>query len=350
MIKDAIDIISKTVSSGNLSIKECVGRPQVYKTNGGNDLFGYSPDNLSKAALYYYDHCSKFEFDSAESILAQMKVTIAVEELIFMFRKAIFKNVSKIEFLHKKKNIGEVVLELYSRFSGQSAETIKSLLDKGLQIYTDNWSLIVEDEDNVTIDQLVNFYNKIPFPIGCFLGETEDKLSIAYRSLPILLARDNNRKRIFDFGGNSGMLTSAIANSVDVDFCMLIEENNNLLEFAKWRDDLFGIEKVLYVKESIIAESSNEFAGKFDMGICTEVLEHVFDVEETVSQISQLLEKGGLLYQTTSFGMYPEPSHLKKNIKFAGHEDELMAKYGLERVNLQFPIPLLASVKVYIKK
>jgi len=348
MKKDAIDIIVKKVNSGFLNIKECVCTPQKYKNTRGIDLFGYSPENLSKAALYYFDHCNKFEFDKAEKILEQIKVSIAIEELIFMLEKAIFGNVNKIDFL-QKKNTDEIILELYSRFSGQAKEEIKKLLDKELEIYTDTWSTVVQDEDNVTIEQLVNFYNKIPFPIGCLLGACErNKLSIAYRALPILLAKDNNRKRIFDFGGNSGMITSAIANNVD--FCMLIEENNNLMEFAKWRDDLFGIKNVLYVKESTISESIHEFSGKFDMGICTEVLEHVFDVEETVSNISQLLEKGGLLYQTTSFGLYPEPSHLKKNIKFAGHEDELMARYGLERINVNFPIPLLSTVKVYIKK
>jgi len=351
MRKDLIDIIMNSIDSGALDIRECLRRPEKHKNTRGNDLFGYSPANLAKASLYYSHYCKKFSFNTAEEIFVQMKVSLAIEELIFIFNKALFSNIHCVDFLNDMMDIEEIIVELYSRFSNKPQKEIQAVLNKKMEIYTNNWNEFVKDEDNVTLEQLGTFYNSIPFPAACYLNDcAKDSLSTAYRALPILLARSNKSKRIFDFGGNSGMITSALANSIDIDYCMLIEENETLLEFAKWRDELFGIKHVLYNRESYISENIDQFRGQFDLGICTEVLEHVYDVEETVSNISKLLQTGGLLYQTTSFGLYPEPSHLKKNIVYAGHEDELMAKYGLERIDIQFPIPLLPTIKVYIKR
>lgn len=197
------------------------------------------------------------------------------------------------------------------------------------------------------------FYNSIPFPIGCYEWSvfTQNNLAIAYRALPILLAENTGCRKVFDFGGNSGYLAAAMTRANDLDECMLIEENQGMLEFARWRDNLCGIKNVTYKKKSEVEIEIDKYSNFFDLGICTEVLEHVYDVEGTVECISRMLRPEGILFLSTSFGLYPESSHLKKNLlHYSGKEEELMAGHGLVKCNnVNLPLPLLGNMGVYIK-
>jgi len=174
-------------------------------------------------------------------------------------------------------------------------------------------------------------------------------LGIAFRALPILLANANECKRVFDFGGNSGETIAAISGSCNnIDKCYLIEENETALNFAKWRDELLEIKNMEYIKESELNANLDSLQESFDFGICTEVLEHVFYVEDTIETISKLLKKGGILYFSASFGQYPAASHLKKNVKYFGKEDYLMSKYNLRKYRSEFTNKFINShVRIY---
>jgi 2-polyprenyl-3-methyl-5-hydroxy-6-metoxy-1,4-benzoquinol methylase len=345
-----LDEIVSQIKSGNLKIFDFLAKPQKYQTMGGQDIFGYPPDEFYKAVLYYTEFTRNLAFDKAEVLLQHMKVTVAIEELALLFNKALFKNIEQISFLQGLTDIKTIITVLYCKFLDQTPAMIKQLLDQKTAIYEKIWLEIVHDEDAVTPEQLGCFYNSLPLPVCCFFTDcVENNLATAYRTLPLLLAKTQNYKRVFDFGGNSGVIISVMANSMEMDECLLIEENELLLNFAKWRDELFGVKKVNYKKEREIAREIDSMAGSYEMGICMDVLEHVFDVEETLTLMAKLLKKDGLLYQSTSFGLYPIPSHLKKNLKYAGQEDGLMANFGFERVGFQTPIPLVNDVKVYRK-
>jgi 2-polyprenyl-3-methyl-5-hydroxy-6-metoxy-1,4-benzoquinol methylase len=339
----------KTIDFNNFKL--LVPEPQKYKTTRGGDLFGYPADELCKAELYYTFFTQNLMFNEAQNILNQIKVSNVIEEFALWFKAALFKNKEQVSFLNGINDVRMIIIELYRRFLNCSQEIVIQSLDKKMDIYGNIWQRIVPDEDQVTPEQIGRFYNSLPFPTGDFFIDcAENNLTIAYRMLPVLLAVKLNLKNVFDFGGNSGLITSVLAGSSTTDNCLLIEENEKLLNFAEWRDHLFGIQNVSYKKESEIIAELDSYKESFDLGICTEVLEHVFFVEETVSHIAALLKNGGLLYQTTSFGLYPEYSHLKKNIRYAGHEDELMANYGLDRINIDFQIPLLPNIRIYKKR
>lgn len=328
-----------------------VEKPQKYKNSRGDDLFGYPPEMLSQAAAYYAFQSANLNFDEAESTLESIRLSLTIEELASIMKRALFKNYQNVYFLRDKKNVNQIILALYREYLNRPESEIRRLLTNWREIYTRRWEEVVPDEDNVSPEQLHEFYNSFPFPVGCFIAESmKSNLSLAFRALPILVARANNCRRAFDFGGSSGMITSAMAGSLELDSCMLIEENEKMLEFAKWRDRLMAVQNVTYKKESEIFKEIAAFEGTFDFGVCTEVLEHTYYVEETVEVIAKLLNKGGLLYLSASFGMYPEPSHLKKNIKYYGKEDALLASFGLERVHLDLPLPLLDNVGIYLKR
>ena len=123
-----------------------------------------------------------------------------------------------------------------------------------------------------------------------------------------------------------------------------------MLEFAAWRDDRAQIKGVTYLRESALCDQLEEHAGAFDVGVCIEVLEHVLDVKGTMARMAKLLRPGGLLFQSASFALYPHLSHLKPNVAYAGHEDELMAEAGFDRVPFELPIPTLANQRVYRRR
>jgi 2-polyprenyl-3-methyl-5-hydroxy-6-metoxy-1,4-benzoquinol methylase len=337
-------------STDQLDIGELLTEPQKYKNSGGGDIFGYPPQELWKAAFYYAFYLDQMEFEKAFEIHQQIVLSINIEQIALAFKQDLFKNLSKIPFLKGKTDLWEIIYKLYSRYSNKSIADVKQLFENKVEIHHNLWKENIPDEDKVTPEQLSRFYNAFPFPVGCFFWTCADSnLAIAYSALPLLLAKSNKCKAVFDYGGNSGLITSAMANSLKLDRCMLIEENKNLLDFAKWRDKLFMIEGITYQKESELINNIDSFKNKFDFGICTEVLEHVYDVEATIINISQLLKSGGLLYQSTSFGL-PEKSHLHKNRKYAGYEDKLMDHYGFNRITPQFSIPLLSDIRLYVKR
>lgn len=346
-MKDILDFVISTVK-----INEYVNKPQKYKTIRGTDQFGYPPEMFARASLYYANYLDNLEFNNASEILNTFQSSLMIEELSLIIKRSLFENFRNVSFLAGKGNISEIMLELYSRFLRKPQDEIKQMLDSSDKVYQQKWEEIVVDEDNVTPEQLELFYNSIAFPIGDLLYYIFDQsnLACAYRALPILLADTRGCKKVFDFGGNSGLLTSAMANTLDLDVCMLIDENKKMLEFAKWRDELFGVKNVTYSRKSEFENKIDKYDNFFDLGVCTEVLEHVYYVEETVENLSRILKKDGLLFISTSFGLYPEPSHLKRNLLYSGKEEELMARHGFVRNNhLNMPIPLLPNMAVYIK-
>ncbi|EGO62295.1 class I SAM-dependent methyltransferase [Acetonema longum] len=350
-MKDILDILMDTVKFNELGgIEECIIEPRKFKNSRGSDLFGYPSKQLYKASIYYDYHIKNSNFEKANEILGQIKIAIIIQELANLYKETFFKHSSNVEFLKDKKSLLDIFIDLASKFFDKREEDIRKLIDNGNKIYADNWSHIVQDEDNVTPEQLYRFYNSFQFPVGSlFPAIVEQDLGLAFRALPILLLNANECKHVFDFGGNSGETLMTIASRCNVRECCLIEENEAALKFAKWRDELFGIPNMSYKKESEISANIREHQGKYDFGICTEVLEHVYYVEETAETVAKLLKKGGILYFSASFGLYPEPSHLKKNIRYSGKEDELMSKFGLKRANIELPLPVLSNSRIYVK-
>ena len=341
------------IITGKLNQNEYMKYPIIKKhtNNSGNALFGIEHDNIVNAILKYMAAIEKMDIDIGNEIIDEMKTTIYIEKLANIYIKAFKKYKACYYNRNESVSIEDIILELYSDFLKESKEIIKKRLETSGDFYKNKWKEIVPNEDDVNEKQLGEFYNALPFPIGAFSPLNLTNLNLAYYALPIIFINSSqNIKKVFDYGGNTGDTLVAINESCDVEECMLVEENQNFIDYAKFRDSKVQRHGMIYKKESELILNIEQYIGFYDFGICTEVLEHVFDVEKTVETLSKLLKKGGVLYVTASFGLYPEASHLKKNVKYAGKEDELMAKYNLQRINISdSPIPLLSNMCFYQK-
>ncbi len=68
-----------------------------------------------------------------------------------------------------------------------------------------------------------------------------------------------------------------------------------------------------------------EYQGKFDIVICSEVLEHIFDIRKAVRNLSKLVKKGGYTLITTPFSYHV---HIEPRKKFLDYHRP--TKYFLE--------------------
>lgn len=334
-----------------LDVTKNILEPEKYKNTQGRDIFGYPSKELYKAAMYYDHYSSTLNFEKAESILEEIHKSVHIEKYAMKFKKALFERIKEIEFLKDEVSLKEIAIKMFSKFLNEDYGVIANIVENSDKVYKETWEKIVEDEDNVTEKQLYEFYNSIKFPVGCmFPNRVDSSLSLAYSAIVMELIDINKSKKVFDFGGNTGEVLSAISKGCDIAECFLIEENETALEFAIWKDETLGVKNMYYLKESDLSYNEHNYFEYFDFGICTEVLEHVYDVEGTVERISKLLRKEGLLFCSASFGLYPTPSHLKKNIKYSGRERELFEKYGFIEVDINPSIPILRNMKLYIKQ
>ncbi len=78
---------------------------------------------------------------------------------------------------------------------------------------------------------------------------------------------------------------------------------------------------------------------RFGAGLSTEVLEHVIDPPAMLRTCFNLLEPGGVMFVTSSFGI-PGPQHLRSNARYAGHEGELMRSVGFVPFTPPKPAPI----------
>lgn len=329
--------------------------PETYKNSGGRPLWGFDEKNLSRAALHYGSHIALGRYDAALQLLPQLRATIEIDALALMLLDLVFPRVLWEKFSpprvagDRRSPLYRLILRLYEQFTGKSADEIEALLENADAHALSHWRRFVTDEDHPTYEQLSKYYNALVFPQGDLLPNlAESRLSVAYRAIPLALGKQTQAKSGFDYGGGSGFTTSAMARAGFRDVC-LIEENQTMLNFARWRDEQCGNANIRYMRETEMVEQLERHRGRYDIGICTEVLEHVIDVEGTIRRLANLMKPGGYLFFSASFGMYPHLSHLKQNVRYAGHEDELMARVGFTPAKINLSIPMLNTTRLYVR-
>ena len=332
---------------------EFLPKAAVIQNSKGRPLYGYDSDNFNKAALHLTAHASRGRYKESMELIENMELALQLEKMRLRFLNLVFprslwdKHYAPISDGQERSALSELLIRLYAAESHRDVSDIVNVLEGANERGQALWDRVVPDEDNPTHEQLSAFYNGRNFPEGdCVPGIIKSTIGTAFRLIPVLIAEKYNLTSVFDYGGGAGLSTAALkANGCDR--ALLIEENRRMLKFAKWRDQEAGIEGVEYVTEGQLCSEIKAHRNRYDFGVCTEVLEHVIDVEETAERMAKLIRPGGYLYQTTSFDLYPHLSHLKPNLRFAGKEDELMAAAGFESVSVELPIPTVNSMRLY---
>jgi 2-polyprenyl-3-methyl-5-hydroxy-6-metoxy-1,4-benzoquinol methylase len=122
----------------------------------------------------------------------------------------------------------------------------------------------------------------------------------------ISLINLTSEKRCLDFG--SGVGTHAIVLLERLNDVSILDVPGPLLDFAIKRIKLRGFNPKVYYHDSILPENI------FDIVICTDVLEHVYDPIAELKKITKSLKPLGLLHLQVSRKIKPSSGHFKSTI------------------------------------
>lgn len=88
--------------------------------------------------------------------------------------------------------------------------------------------------------------------------------------------------------------------------------------------------------EFLATEPTQLVSDSYGLVTCFEVLEHVANPEQLVSDIARVTSPGGYALMTESFSLVgPKyPSHLKENLQYVGQLDRMCLEVGLVRIGL----------------
>jgi len=238
------------------------------------------------------------------------------------------------------------------QFSGESSSVILKNIEQILHKSQMLWKSFVPDEDHVTPEQLDNFYEasgKEKEFYNQYYSATSISLGTALRGFIANIAK-NSGKKVFDFGGGIGQITSSMA-KLGLEEIYIVETDQEKLDFVQWRDKKCGLLGINYIGRKEIDNFLKNHEGTFDFISSCEVLEHVYDPPELMKLLAKMLKPGGQLFITTSFHVYPHTSHLKKNVKYTGQEEKIFEPLGLLAKPIKnSPIPLLPNWKLFEKK
>lgn len=144
--------------------------------------------------------------------------------------------------------MGSLLVALYAEYTKRNAQEVQQLLNGGNgRGVLDAWRAAFANDAEVTPESVAAFYRQLEFPVGCrFALLAGEAINLAYYGLPlhVLDHHATGAIRVFDYGGNSGMVASAMATHPRVVESLLIEPRENLREFARWRDEKCGIRNV----------------------------------------------------------------------------------------------------------
>lgn len=345
---DIVDLVINGLSSVPANSDEYVRRPRALAEKGDAQAFPRS-DEFARAAIRYASERLRLDYSEASNILRVLHQSVEVERLSLMLTSLVHRKLVIASGSPKAMPLWGHIISLYSTYLRLPQQEVQSRLSSARQHVECLWAEFAVDEDILTADDLKTFYEKVELPGLChFPRICGDNLSVAQAALPLMFAQKAATKMAFDFGANTGLLTLAMA-AMGIAKVIHIDHSRTMLDFAKWRNDQAGVANIRYMEYHRGGCFPKDLLGRCDYGICTEVLEHVADVEGAVRDIASLLRPGGLLFMSASFGHYPHPTHLRRNVRFAGQEVELMARHGLKPVEMQISIPPRGNERMFVK-
>lgn len=345
---DVIDLIFTGLAAQNAD-ETYVRHAAVINRNDGR-MSILNPEDLSRGCIHFQDQYRKLNFGAAQQMLALIEQTVQVEKVALKIREAIYPRLLVAVGAPQGTPIPDLIWQLYAIYAKSTPAEMMALAAKTGEIFDTGWKNLAADEDDLSVEALKSFYDSLPFPVGCtFRKLISDNLQLALQALPFWAVTHIKPKAAFDFGGNSGLMTTLMA-TTGTGRCLLVDFSSKMLDFARWKDRRMGVTNVEYLElDAAMSSLPHPFKESFDFGVCTEVMEHIFDVEKAVATMAALLKKDGLLFFSSSFGHYPYPSHLRRNVVFAGKEDDLLRRHGLQPVDASFPFPMAPNQKLYKK-
>jgi SAM-dependent methyltransferase len=213
-------------------------------------------------------------------------------------------------------------------YLGWDAPRLIEALSKGTEMTADEW----ERRSPQTPDEVTNFYKETEnyiFDLAWWHRSPQRK-GLTMKTMEI--CRKNGAREVLDFGcgiGQDGILLAEDGFAVT-----LADLPGRTFEFVRWRVERIGL--------PIDLTSTDELRGEYDVILCFDVLEHLWEPEETVEYLYSHLSGNGILLVTANFDHDEvHPMHLERNVKYSGMAlVDMISRVGF-RVEGSFRTPMI---------
>lgn len=172
-----------------------------------------------------------------------------------------------------------------------------------------------------TEEEILRFYSESEEPMYTNLWwSSVDLTKFKSRFKLLSFCRQYNIKTVLDFGASAGEYCLFLAkHGFNVTYCDLYGVK---WKFSKWRFDRYGVSVHML-------RAGQDKLGKYDLIICTDVLEHIKNPLKKLAQLHDALKVNGFLCATFPFAI-PKRLHLLENVKYAGIIENVLMEMGFK--------------------
>jgi len=172
-----------------------------------------------------------------------------------------------------------------------------------------------------TEEEILRFYSESEEPMYTNLRwPSVDLKKFKSRFKLLNFCRQHNIKTVLDFGAGAGEYCLFLAkHGFNVTYC---DVHGVIWKFSKWWFDRHG------VSVSMLRAGQDKL-GKYDLIICTDVLEHVKNPLKKLAQLHAAIEVNGFLCATFPFKV-PKNQHLLENVKYAETIENALLEMGFK--------------------
>ena len=203
--------------------------------------------------------------------------------------------------LNESQEQRDIELSKITNIPLKKIKSIKIKTPESIRIY-DEKSLIETEDDILSLYKEYKYLDIVAYLKTLMVTSINSRHPELHS-----LIKKTKRKVCLDFG--SGVGTHAIAlleNSNDVS---ILDVPGPLLNFTLGRVKLRGFDLKVYSHNSPLP---NLF---FDLVICTDVLEHVYDPVREVVRMTNCLKRSGILHLQVSSKIKPSSGHFESSIR-----------------------------------
>lgn len=189
-------------------------------------------------------------------------------------------------------NLAKQIFEELEEFEGKSIEKIAE--EYWLSKNREDKSKQEDIERNATEEKVFDYYattTQYLYELGYW--EAQDDKQMEYQKL-YLACKRFNLKRILDYGGGIGGLVIFL-NSKGI-YCDHLDIPGRTFDFAVFRHKKRGVQ----INHFDITKF-NPPSEPYEAVICYDVLEHVFDIDETIDTVYKCLRQGGIFIHRSTF-------------------------------------------------
>lgn len=249
---DAVDLVFAGLAAHG---KGSYVRPPAVINQNAQGMGLISPEDFTRAAIQFQDQYRRLDFISARQSLEMLERTVQVEKISVVVREVIYPRLLIAVGAPHGTPIPELIARLYAAYANSTPAEMMALASNTVGAFDAKWKEVAADEDALTPEILKNFYEGMPFPIGCTFRKINlDNYQLAAGGLPFWAAAHLKPKAAFDFGGNSGLMTTLMA-AAGTERCLLLDFSAKLLDFARWRDQRMGLNGIQYLELDASAAS-----------------------------------------------------------------------------------------------